>query len=47
VAGTPGAEEYVAFRVYRDANNGSDTMTGDARLMGVKIHYTADATNDS
>ena len=47
VAGSPGAEEYVAFRVYRDADNGSDTMTGDARLMGVKIHYTVDATNDS
>ena len=47
VAGSPGAEEYVAFRVYRDANDGSDTMTGDARLMGVKIHYTVDATSDT
>lgn len=47
VAGTPGAEELVAFRVYRDADNGSDTMTGDAQLLGVKIHYTINAVNDS
>lgn len=47
VDGSPGAEEYVAFRVYRDANNGSDTMTGDAQLLGLKLHYTVNATNDT
>ena len=47
VAGTPGAEEYVIFRVRRAPSNGSDTMAVDARLHGVKIHYTVDALSDS
>jgi len=43
VAGSPGAEEYVVFKVYRDA---TDTMNGDAELLGVKIHYTTNANRD-
>jgi hypothetical protein len=46
VAGTPGAEEFVVFKVYRDANAAGDTMTGDAELLGVKLHYTVDAGRD-
>jgi hypothetical protein len=46
VAGTPGAEEYVVFQVARVPANGSDTMAIDARLHGVKIHYTDNATDD-
>lgn len=46
VAGTPGAEEWVVFQVKRDVSNGSDTMAVDARLHGVKIHYTTDAVKD-
>lgn len=47
VAGSPGAEELVHFKVYRDADAAGDTMSGDAKLIGVKIHYTIDAGNDS
>ncbi|MBL6431661.1 MAG: hypothetical protein HPM95_13005 [Alphaproteobacteria bacterium] len=47
VAGSPGAEELVYFRVYRDAVNGSDTLDIDAKLIGVKIHYTLNAPTDS
>ena len=47
VAGSPAAEEFVVFKVYRDAADGSDTLTGDAELLGVKIHYTTDAATDS
>lgn len=47
VAGSPGAEELVVFKVYRDAADGSDTMTGDAELLGVKLHYTTNAATDS
>ena len=47
VAGSPGAEELVNFRFYRDANAGGDTLAADARLIGVKIHYTTNALNDS
>lgn len=46
VAGTPSAEEWVVFQVKRDVSNGSDTLAVDARLHGVKIHYTTDAATD-
>jgi hypothetical protein len=46
VAGSPGSEEYVCFRVYRDANAGGDTLAADARLHGVKLHYTVNTLKD-
>jgi hypothetical protein len=46
VAGSPAAEEYVMFRVVRGVAEGGDTMAIDARLHGVKIHYTVDAGSD-
>lgn len=47
IAGTPAEEDVVVFQVYRDASNGSDTMTIDARLEGVCIFYTTNAVNDA
>ncbi len=47
VAGSPGAEEYVIFQVYRDVSDGADTMAVDARLHGIKVHYTTDAVTDA
>lgn len=52
VAGTPGAgaEEWVYFEVYRDVDGngtpGNDDLAVDARLHGVKIHYTTNANTD-
>lgn len=46
VAGSPGAEEYIVFQVKRVPTDGSDTMGIDARLHGVKLHYTTAATTD-
>jgi len=46
VAGSPSAEEYVIFKVSRAVANGSDTLAVDARLHGIKIHYTTDAGSD-
>jgi hypothetical protein len=46
VAGTPAAEEYVIFQVARAPANAGDTLAVDARLHGVKIHYTTDAGKD-
>jgi len=46
VAGTPTAEEYVVYQAYRDPANAGDTMAIDARLHGIKIHYTTDAATD-
>jgi hypothetical protein len=47
VAGSPAAEELVCFEVYRDPADGSDTMAVDAYLIGVKLHYTVNASSDS
>lgn len=46
VAGSPSPEEYVVFQVARWPANASDTLGIDARLHGVKIHYTIDAAKD-
>jgi hypothetical protein len=40
------AEDVIAFRIFRDAPAGADTLSVDARLIGVKLHYTTNAEND-
>ena len=45
VGSTPTAEDYVVFEVSRDVSG--DTLAEDARLHGIKIHYTIDAGSDS
>lgn len=40
VGGSPAASDLVQFRVQRLGANGSDTMTADAKLLGVMITYT-------
>jgi hypothetical protein len=47
IAGSPADDDYTFFQVYRDAADGSDTFTGDARLLGIKLFYTTDAANDA
>lgn len=34
------ADDYVAMKLYRDAAAGSDTMTGDAIVVGVTLAYS-------
>jgi hypothetical protein len=34
------AGELFRFKLTRDADNGSDTMTGDAEVLGISIHET-------
>ena len=41
------ADTYTYFQVHRNATNGSDTFTGDVRLLGIKLFYTTDAANDA
>ena len=41
------ADTYTYFQVARNATSGSDTFTGDVRLLGIKIFYTTDAANDA
>lgn len=44
IGGTPAGGEYVVFVVAR--KTASDNMTGDARLLAVKIEYTINAYSD-
>jgi len=41
-----GAGELVMFRVYRNGGSGNDTLSGDARLIGIKIEYGINAYSD-
>ena len=45
VGSSPTAEDYVIFEVSRDVSG--DTLAEDARLHGIKIHYTIDAGSDT
>ena len=45
VGDTPTAENYVIFEVSRDVSG--DTLAEDARLHGIRIHYTTDTGNDT
>jgi hypothetical protein len=45
--GSPAVGDLAFFQVYRDADDGSDNMAEDARLIGVKIHYTTNAATDA
>ena len=47
VAGSPAAGEQSYFQLYRDAADGSDTFTGEARVLGLKLFFTTDAANDA
>ena len=47
IAGSPAPEDLVVFRLFRDASNAADTLAVDARLVAVRIRYTADAENDA
>ncbi|MFH1462409.1 MAG: hypothetical protein ABIG08_01845, partial [bacterium] len=44
--GTWDPEDYIIFRVYRDGTDSGDTMTDDARLVKVKIEYSAKEESD-
>lgn len=47
IGGTPAAEDWVLFQVERAPGNGADTMAIDARLHGVTLYVTTNATNDA
>ena len=47
IAGSPADDDQTFFQLYRDAADGSNSFTGDARVMGIKLFYTTDAANDA
>lgn len=47
IAGTPAAEDYVMFQVNRTVSDSSDNMAIDARLHGITLYFTTDASTDA
>lgn len=47
ISGTPAVDNQVWFDLIRDVSDGNDDMVGDARLLGIKIFYTASTTTDT
>jgi len=47
IAGSPAVNQQTYFQFFRVATSGTDTFTGDARVLGVKIFFTTDAANDA
>lgn len=47
IGGSPAEGDLVVFGIYRDADNGSDTLNADAKLIGIRLKYTTNAVDDS
>jgi hypothetical protein len=47
IAGSPADNDYTFFQLFRNAADGDDDFTGDARVLGIKLFYTTDAANDA
>ena len=44
IAGSPSTDEEVFFQIQRDVSE--DSLTADAKLLGIKLFFTTDAAND-
>jgi len=47
IAGTPATGDLVFFRIKRNPADGSDTLTTDARLIGIRLFFTQNAADDT
>lgn len=47
VGGSPAEGDLVAFRIYRKAADGGDTLGVDARLLAIRLNMTTNAADDS
>ena len=45
IAGSPSTDEFVFFEIKRDVSE--DSLTADAKLLGIKLFFTTDAGNDA
>lgn len=45
IAGSPAEGDLCIFRIMRDVS--ADDQSADARLLGIKLHFTTDAANDA
>jgi len=47
INGTPADNDQTFFQLFRNAADGDDDFTGEARVLGIKLFYTTDAANDA
>lgn len=47
IAGSPAAQDMVALRIARIPTDAGDTMAVDAKFVGLMMHYTTNANDDS
>lgn len=47
LAGTPASADFLALQLSRNPSDGSDTLTGDAKVLGIMIHLTTTAAKDA
>lgn len=47
IGGTPAEGDMVYFEITREVANGSDTLSGDAKLLGVHVYITTNASTDA
>ena len=45
IAGSPAEGDLCIFRIMRDVS--ADDQSADARLLGIKLHFTTNAANDA
>ena len=45
IAGSPSTDEFVFFEIKRDVSE--DSLTADAKLLGIKLFFTTDAATDT
>ena len=46
IEGTPADNDIIFFRIRRSVNSAQDTLTADAKLIGIELFWTADAAVD-
>ena len=46
IGGSPGNNETIEARIFRNPGNAGDTFGGDARLKGITLQFTTDKAND-
>ncbi|MBK8123878.1 MAG: hypothetical protein IPK54_10075 [Dokdonella sp.] len=47
IGGTPAEGDMVYFEITREVANGSDTLSADAKLLGVHVYFTTNAATDA
>ena len=47
ISGSPSVDETVIFRIFRDVSDANDDMAEDARLLGIRMFFTTDASTDT